>query len=212
MDFRHSERSAEYQRKVETFLTEHVYPTEHTFEEQAAANRAAGTPFRTPAVLQELKAEARRRGLWNLFLPDAEDGAGLTVLDYAPAGGAVRSLPRDRSRGDELLGADTGNMELLHMFATDEQRKALARAAPRGRIRSCFSMTEPDVASSDATNIATTAHIARRRLSSSTVASGGRPARCAPMRDLDRDGRDRPRCRSACRSTRWCSSRSTPPA
>ena len=84
MDFRHSERSTEYQRKVEAFLTESVYPAEHRFEQQAAANRAAGTPYRTPAVLQELKADARRRGLWNLFLPDAEDGAGLTVLDYAP--------------------------------------------------------------------------------------------------------------------------------
>ena len=159
MDFRHSERSAEYQRKVETFLTEHVYPTEHTFEEQAAANRAAGTPFRTPAVLQELKAEARRRGLWNLFLPDAEDGAGLTVLDYAPVAELSGRSPAIAPEAMNCSAPDTGNMELLHMFATDEQRKAWLEPLLEGEIRSCFSMTEPDVASSDATNIATTAHI-----------------------------------------------------
>ncbi len=159
MDFRHSERSAEYQRKVETFLTEHVYPTEHTFEEQAAANRAAGTPFRTPAVLQELKAEARRRGLWNLFLPDAEDGAGLTVLDYAPVAELSGRSPAIAPEAMNCSAPDTGNMELLHMFATDEQRKAWLEPLLEGEIRSCFSMTEPDVASSDATNIATTARI-----------------------------------------------------
>ena len=159
MDFRHSERSAEYQGQVEAFLTEHVYPAEHRFEEQAAANRAAGTPYRTPAVLQELKTEARRRGLWNLFLPDAEDGAGLTVLDYAPIAELSGRSPAIAPEAMNCSAPDTGNMELLHMFATDEQHKAWLEPLLEGKIRSCFSMTEPDVASSDATNIATTAHI-----------------------------------------------------
>ncbi|HEY9375484.1 MAG TPA: acyl-CoA dehydrogenase family protein, partial [Jiangellaceae bacterium] len=124
MDFRDSERSAEYQRKVEAFLTEYVYPAERRFEEQATANRAAGTPYRTPAVLQELKAEARRRGLWNLFLPGAEDGAGLTVLDYAPIAELSGRSPAIAPEAMNCSAPDTGNMELLHMFATDEQRKA----------------------------------------------------------------------------------------
>src|SRR5581483_810127 len=84
MHFEHSERSRALQEQVAAFLTEHVHPAEATFEEQAAANRAAGTRFRTPEVLAGLKAEARRQGLWNLFLPDERYGAGLSVLDYAP--------------------------------------------------------------------------------------------------------------------------------
>jgi acyl-CoA dehydrogenase len=84
MDFRHSERSQALQEQVGRFLDEHVYPAEHAFEEQAAANRAAGTPFRTPEVLAGLKATAREQGLWNLFLPDERYGVGLSVLDYAP--------------------------------------------------------------------------------------------------------------------------------
>ena len=84
MDFAYSERSLALQEQVSRFLDEYIYPAEHVFEEQAAANRAAGTPFRTPEVLAELKQEARNRGLWNLFLPDSEHGAGLSVVDYAP--------------------------------------------------------------------------------------------------------------------------------
>ena len=84
MDFRHSERSEALQQQVIRFLDEHVYPAEHAFEDQAAANRAAGTPFRAPEVLSELKTLAQQQGLWNLFLPDQRYGAGLSVLDYAP--------------------------------------------------------------------------------------------------------------------------------
>jgi acyl-CoA dehydrogenase len=106
-------------------------------------------------VLAELKAEARRRGLWNLFLPDAELGAGLTTLDYAPiaelSGRCVTILPEAMN----CNAPDTGNMELLAMFATPEQRTRWLEPLLNGEIRSCFSMTEPDVASSDATNIAT---------------------------------------------------------
>jgi acyl-CoA dehydrogenase len=159
MDFRHSERSIEYQRKVDAFLVEHVYPAEHDFEEQAAAFRFAGTPYRTPAVLQDLKAEARRRGLWNLFLPDADHGAGLTVLDYAPIAELSGRSPAIAPEAMNCAAPDTGNMELLHMFATEQQRKEWLEPLLAGEIRSCFSMTEPDVASSDATNISATAEI-----------------------------------------------------
>jgi acyl-CoA dehydrogenase len=166
MDFRHSERSEALQEQVGRFLDEHVYPVEHRFEEQAAANRAAGQPFRTPELLGELKAVARQQGLWNLFLPAhassgadhgaARFGAGLSVLDYAPiaelSGRSLAIAPEAMN----CSAPDTGNMELLAMFGSDEQHERWLRPLLAGEIRSCFSMTEPDVASSDATNIATT--------------------------------------------------------
>src|SRR3954469_24306984 len=153
MDFAHGARSLELQEQVRDFLDEFVYPAEHVFEEQAAANRAAGSPFRTPEVLSGLKQEARRRGLWNLFLPDQEHGAGLSVLDYAPI---AELSGRSFAIAPEAMNCsapDTGNMELLAMFAPDEQSKQWLEPLLAGEIRSCFAMTEPAVASSDATNI-----------------------------------------------------------
>ena len=156
MDFAHSERSQGLQKRVQQFLDERVYPAEQEFEQQVAANRAAGTPFRTPDVLTDLKAAAREQGLWNLFLPDEHYGAGLSVLDYAPiaelTGRSVAIAPEAMN----CSAPDTGNMELLAMFATDEQVEQWLRPLLDGEIRSCFSMTEPGVASSDATNIAAT--------------------------------------------------------
>jgi acyl-CoA dehydrogenase len=155
MDFRHSDRSIELQEQVKTFLDEFVYPAEHVFEEQAAANRAAGTPFRTPEVLAGLKDEARRRSLWNLFLPDKRYGAGLSVLDYAPIAELSGRSAAVAPEAMNCSAPDTGNMELLAMFASDAQRMQWLEPLLAGEIRSCFSMTEPAVASSDATNIAT---------------------------------------------------------
>jgi acyl-CoA dehydrogenase len=156
MDFAHSDRSQHLQEEVVRFLDDHIYPAEHTFEEQAAANRAAGTPFRTPEILGELKTEARKRGLWNLFLPDEKHGAGLSVLDYAPiaelSGRSIAVAPEAMN----CSAPDTGNMELLAMFATEAQTGQWLEPLLEAEIRSCFSMTEPEVASSDATNIATT--------------------------------------------------------
>ena len=156
MDFQHSERSQALQVQVQQFLDEHVYPAEHEFERQAADNRRAGHPFRTPDVLAGLKDVARRQGLWNLFLPDERYGAGLSVLDYAPiaelSGRSVAIAPEAMN----CSAPDTGNMELLSMFASQEQVQRWLDPLLAGEIRSCFSMTEPDVASSDATNIATT--------------------------------------------------------
>jgi acyl-CoA dehydrogenase len=155
MDFNHSERSNELQDQVRTFLDEHVYPAEPAAHEQAAANTAAGHPFRTPEVLGGLKQVARKQGLWNLFLPDDRFGAGLTVLDYAPI---AELSGRSSGLAPEAMNCaapDTGNMELIAMFGTDDQHERYLRPLLEGEIRSCFSMTEPDVASSDATNIAT---------------------------------------------------------
>ncbi len=156
MDFAYSARSQELQEQVTSFLDEHIYPAEHTFDEQAAANRTAGTPFRTPEILGGLKDAARSRGLWNLFLPDDKHGAGLSVLDYAPiaelSGRSLAIAPEAMN----CSAPDTGNMELLAMFASAEQTTQWLEPLLRGEIRSCFSMTEPDVASSDASNIALT--------------------------------------------------------
>ena len=153
MDFAFSARSLELQQEVERFLDGFVYPAEPVFEEQAAANRAGGTPFRTPEVLAGLKAEARGRGLWNLFLPDETHGAGLSVVDYAPIAELSGRSAAIAPEAMNCAAPDTGNMELLAMFATDEQRGQWLEPLLRGEIRSCFSMTEPAVASSDATNI-----------------------------------------------------------
>jgi acyl-CoA dehydrogenase len=156
MDFAHSERSHQLQEQVRDFLTEHVYPAEAAFEQESAAHRAAGTPFRTPAVLGRLQAEARRQGLWNLFLPGDEHGAGLSVLDYAPI---AELTGRSAAIAPEALNCsapDTGNMELIAMFGSPEQHEQWLQPLLAAEIRSCFSMTEPAVASSDATNIATT--------------------------------------------------------
>jgi acyl-CoA dehydrogenase len=156
MDFAHSPRSLELQEQVSTFLDEFIYPAEHTFEAQAAANRADGNPFRTPEVLAGLKAEAQQRGLWNLFLPDDTHGVGLSVLEYAPiaelSGRSLAIAPEAMN----CSAPDTGNMELMAMFASDEQKASWLEPLLRAEIRSCFSMTEPAVASSDAANIATT--------------------------------------------------------
>jgi acyl-CoA dehydrogenase len=156
MDFAFSERSQALQAQVTAFLAEHVYPAEQLFEQQVAANRAAGTPFRTPAVLAGLKDEARKQGLWNLFLPDATHGAGLSVLDYAPIAELSGRSAAIAPEAMNCAAPDTGNMELLAMFATETQAKEWLEPLLRGEIRSCFSMTEPDVASSDATNISAT--------------------------------------------------------
>ncbi|MDQ2838461.1 MAG: acyl-CoA dehydrogenase family protein [Actinomycetota bacterium] len=155
MDFTHSEKSQRLQAEVTSFLDELVYPAEAEFHRQEKANRDSGQPFATPAIVGELKVEARRRGLWNLFLPDDRFGAGLSVLDYAPiaelSGRSIHLAPEVMN----CAAPDTGNMELLAMFGTDAQHEQWLQPLLDGEIRSCFSMTEPDVASSDATNIAT---------------------------------------------------------
>jgi acyl-CoA dehydrogenase len=151
MDFAPSGRSLELQERLEAFMAECVYPSEEVFRRQLAD---AGDPHAYPAVLDELKAEARKRDLWNLFLPhETEWTGGLSNIDYAPLAEITGRSPL----GPEAINCsapDTGNMELLSMFATDAQKERWLRPLLEGEIRSCFAMTEPDVASSDATNIA----------------------------------------------------------
>ena len=155
-------------------MDEHVYPAEQVYVEQV---RAADTPHVHPPVMEELKEEARRRGLWNLFLPDPEHGPGLTNLEYAPLA-EILGRTMIGSEACNCSAPDTGNMEVLHQFGSDEQKERWLRPLLDGEIRSGFAMTEPDVASSDATQHRAADGARRRRASCSTGASGGRPAPC----------------------------------
>ncbi len=151
MDFAHSERALEMQQRLQAFMDERVYPAEAVYAEQ----RRAGGAHDLPPVIDELKEQARERGLWNLFLPDERWGAGLTNLEYAPlaemTGRSIEIAPEALN----CAAPDTGNMEVLAMFGTPEQQERWLVPLLEGEIRSCFAMTEPEVASSDATNIAT---------------------------------------------------------
>ncbi|MFD9907784.1 acyl-CoA dehydrogenase family protein [Streptomyces sp. NPDC059063] len=156
MDFAYDARTEELRGKLLAFMDSHVHPAEQVADEQRAR---LASPWDQPAVVEELKAEARRRGLWNLFLPDTAYGAGLTNLQYAPLAEITGRSPHLAPTALNCAAPDTGNMEVLAQFGTDEQRKRWLEPLLAGEIRSAFAMTEPDVASSDATNITT--HIRR---------------------------------------------------
>jgi acyl-CoA dehydrogenase len=149
MDFEPSERCSEFKERLGAFLEEHVYPAEPLYEQQL---RDSGDPHHQPAVMEELKVKARAAGLWNMFLPDEEHGAGLSNSDYAPLAEMMGRSPI-ASEACNCSAPDTGNMEVLHQFGSDEQKERWLQPLLDGEIRSAFAMTEPDVASSDATNI-----------------------------------------------------------
>ncbi|HTZ27207.1 MAG TPA: acyl-CoA dehydrogenase family protein [Streptosporangiaceae bacterium] len=155
MDFAYDERTEELRERLLSFMDTHVYPAEKVFAEQVAEAAAAGREWERPPVIDELKAEARSRGLWNLFLTHHPQGAGLTNLQYAPLAEITGYSPSLAPEALNCAAPDTGNMELLAEFGSEEQQQAWLRPLLDGEIRSAFCMTEPDVASSDATNIAT---------------------------------------------------------
>ncbi|MCZ6510424.1 MAG: acyl-CoA dehydrogenase family protein [Alphaproteobacteria bacterium] len=149
MDFELSPRTKELQAKLGAFMDEYVYPSEAVFEEQL---NGQDNRWQLPQIVHDLKKEARAQGLWNLFLSDAEHGAGLTNVEYAPLCeimGRVHWAPEVFN----CSAPDTGNMEVLHMYGTPEQQKTWLEPLLAGEIRSAFAMTEPAVASSDARNI-----------------------------------------------------------
>ncbi|BBY63768.1 acyl-CoA dehydrogenase family protein [Mycolicibacterium helvum] len=145
-----SAKGADYHKRLSEFMVEHVFPAEKSYDEYRAA--AGPNDFTVPPVVEELKALARGQGLWNLFLP-AE--SGLTNLEYAPLAELTGWSTEIAPEAINCAAPDTGNMETLHLFATEEQRKQWLEPLLAGEIRSAFSMTEPAVASSDARNIAT---------------------------------------------------------
>ncbi|GHG65181.1 acyl-CoA dehydrogenase family protein [Comamonas sp. JC664] len=158
MDFEPSERGKDYLESVKRFMSEHILPAEARYHEELRATAQGGDwkTWRVPAVMQELKAKAKAQGLWNLFLPDAKLGAGLSTLEYAP-------IAEETGRSfiaPEVFNCsapDTGNMEVLWKYGSEAQQERWLKPLLAGEIRSVFCMTEPDVASSDATNMAATA-------------------------------------------------------
>ncbi|MBU1539339.1 MAG: acyl-CoA dehydrogenase family protein [Alphaproteobacteria bacterium] len=148
MEFRHSDRARHWQERLKRFLDDHVLPREAEYRAQVREN-----PRRQPPVMEEMKAKAREAGLWNMFLP-GDHGAGLTNLEYAP----LAELMGRHLWSAEVFNCnapDTGNMEVLHMYGNEAQQAKWLRPLMAGEIRSAFLMTEPEVASSDATNIQT---------------------------------------------------------
>src|SRR3990172_5949258 len=148
MEFEYSEKVKALQKRLLAFMDEHIYPNETTLYQQINE----GDRWQPPRIVEELKKKARAAGLWNLFLPDAEYGAGLTNLEYAPL---CETMGRSRMAPEvfNCSAPDTGNMEVLVRYGSDQQKQQWLTPLLAGEIRSCFSMTEPDVASSDATNI-----------------------------------------------------------
>ena len=152
MDFGFSPRMQELQARVSTFMDEHVYPNERRYAQDLAANTEAGRRWSPLPVIEELKAKAKSAGLWNLFLPESEFGAGLTNLEYAPLAELMGRVLWS-SEVFNCSAPDTGNMEVLVRYGSAEQKAQWLLPLLEGRIRSGFAMTEPAVASSDATNI-----------------------------------------------------------
>jgi|SRR5579863_4659998 len=148
MDFEFSAKTKELKRCLQNYMEAHVYPNEHRFHEEVEHNR-----WQPTTIVEELKTKARAQGLWNLFLPRDENGAGLTNLEYAP----LCEIMGRSHMAPEIFNCsapDTGNMEVLARYGTTEQKEKWLKPLLAGEIRSCFAMTEPEVASSDATNIA----------------------------------------------------------
>src|SRR6266542_1757240 len=149
MEFEYSKKTKMYMEQLTDFMTKYIYPNERVFHDQL---NAGPTRWQIPPIMEELKATARERGLWNLFLPESEHGAGLTNLEYAPLCEIMGRSPI-APEAFNCSAPDTGNMETLVRYATKDQQERWLTPLLNGEIRSSFAMTEPAVASSDATNI-----------------------------------------------------------
>ncbi|TRZ98777.1 MAG: acyl-CoA dehydrogenase [Rhodocyclaceae bacterium] len=152
MDFDYSPKVKDLQKRVNAFMDQHIYPNEDVFHNEVETNRARGNPWVPTVIMEQLKDKARAAGLWNLFLPQSERGAGLTNLEYAPLC-EIMGRSHIAPEAFNCNAPDTGNMETIERYGTDAQREEWMMPLLEGRIRSGFAMTEPGVASSDATNI-----------------------------------------------------------
>ena len=149
MDFEHSKKVTDLVVRLEDFMDKHVYPVEKEYEDYF---KTTDNLWKSPPLMTELKEKAKQAELWNLFLPESERGAGLTNLEYAPLA-EVMGRVTWCSEVFNCTAPDTGNMEVIDRYGSEEQKEQWLEPLLRGEIRSCFSMTEPEVASSDATNI-----------------------------------------------------------
>src|SRR5437867_9490988 len=149
MEFEYSKKTKMYMEQLTDFMTKYIYPNERVFHDQLTAGP---TRWQIPPIMEELKAQARERGLWNLFLPESERGAGLTNLEYAPLCEIMGRSPI-APEAFNCSAPDTGNMETIERYGRPEHKKEWLEPLLEGKIRSAFAMTEPKVASSDATNI-----------------------------------------------------------
>ena len=152
MDFSHSEKVRDLQERITQFMENHVYPAEALYHKELEENRRAGNPWQVTKVIEDLKRKPGRADLWNLFLPHSEHGAGLTNLEYAPLC-EIMGRSHIAPEAFNCSAPDTGNMEVLARYATRAQQQRWLAPLLDGKIRSAFAMTEPSVASSDATNI-----------------------------------------------------------
>ena len=153
MDFEPSDKCKQIQSQIARFMDEHIYPNERVYQEQV---EAGGDPHTEPPIMREIRGKAKALGLWNLFLPDAEYGAGLTNMDYAPLCETMGRSPL-APRAFNCQAPDTGNAEILAEFGAPEQKKAWLEPLLEGEIRSCFSMTEPETSGADPTGLQTRA-------------------------------------------------------
>src|SRR3989442_4298874 len=149
MNFEYSAKVNDLERRLVAFMDEHIYPNEPAFRREIAE----GDRWQPTRIVEVLKGKARAAGLWNLFLPESEYGAGLTNTEYAPLCEIMGRASPFAPEAFNCSAPDTGNMEVLVRYGTADQRKRWLEPLLAGKIRSCFAMTEPDVASSDATNI-----------------------------------------------------------
>ena len=152
MDFSHSDKVRELQERITAFMDQYIYPAEKDYHDEVERNRRAGNPWQVTQVVENLKKRAKAEGLWNFFLPQSDRGAGLTNLEYAPL---CEIMGRSHIAPETFncSAPDTGNMEVLARYATPSQQQEWLTPLLEGKIRSGFAMTEPAVASSDATNI-----------------------------------------------------------
>jgi acyl-CoA dehydrogenase len=152
MDFSHSDKVRELQERINAFMDQYIYPAEKDYHDEVERNRRGGNPWQVTKVVEDLKKRAKSEGLWNFFLPHSDRGAGLTNLEYAPL---CEIMGRSHIAPEvfNCSAPDTGNMEVLARYATPNQQKEWLTPLLEGKIRSAFAMTEPAVASSDATNI-----------------------------------------------------------